>query len=192
MQYASSYSSAPWGVGEVYHQSPTEELYSLYDKDDIRLPVYFKTIAGKERVYIEKNHRASGSVYNSMHNFFRTADLFLIEAEAKARQSGKNEEALQMLNEFKRTKIPGFTGYNGNAVLDEILKERRKELFLEDQKNWLDMKRNRVSVTREAINEETLEIESFTLEADDYRYALPIPADIELMYNKIPQNPGWK
>jgi len=29
------------------------------------------------------------------------------------------------------------------------------------------------------------------LQSDDYRYALPIPVDIEIDYNDIPQNPGW-
>ena len=29
------------------------------------------------------------------------------------------------------------------------------------------------------------------LTADDYRYTLPIPVDIEIDYNDIPQNPGW-
>lgn len=54
------------------------------------------------------------------------------------------------------------------------------------------MKRVGVTVTREAINEETLAIESFTLESNDYRYTLPIPADSELRFNNIPQNIGWK
>ena len=77
-------------------------------------------------------------------------------------------------------------------MIGEILKERRKEFAYEEQMNWLDMKRTGVKVTRQAKDEATNEVKTYTLESDDYRYTFPLPADYELMYNNIPQNPGWK
>ena len=58
--------------------------------------------------------------------------------------------------------------------------------------NWWDMKRTGASVSRTAKDEETDEIKTYTLEGNDYRYTFPLPADYELMYNNVPQNPGWK
>ena len=65
-----------------------------------------------------------------------------------------------------------------------------KEFALEEQMRWLDMKRLGVSVTREALDDDKMS-RFYTLEANDYRYALPIPEESELMYNNISQNPGW-
>ena len=34
--------------------------------------------------------------------------------------------------------------------------------------------------------------QTYKLESDDYRYALPIPTSIELdLHNNVKQNPGW-
>ena len=128
---------------------------------------------------------------NETHPLFRMSDLLLIEAEAKMRQ-GNEEGARMLLDEFKRSKIPGYMGDFDGDVLAEILKERRKEFILEEQMRWLDMKRLGVSVSREASDDESLGLKVYTLDANDYRYTLPIPLDSELQYNNIQQNPGWK
>lgn len=180
---------APWGRPEqMLVQCPSEELYNLYDENDIRREVYFKEIEGK--IYVIKWQCTNDHDVNDVHILFRFSDLLLIEAEAMARQ-GK-DGALELLNEFKSSKIPGYTGYKGNDIIGEILKERRKEFVYEEQMNWLDMKRTGVSVSRLAKDEATEEVKTYTLEGDDYRYTFPLPADYELMYNNIPQNPGWK
>lgn len=182
-----AYSSSPWGLDDPL-QCPTEDLYNLYDENDIRRSVYFKD--KENRPYLVKFLRTEAHDATVTHVLFRYSDLMLIEAEALARQ-GK-DGALKLLNEFKADKIPGYTGYTGNDVIGEILKERRKEFILEEQMNWLDMKRTGQKVTRQAKDEATGEIKTFTLESNDYRYTLPLPADTELMYNNVPQNPGWK
>ncbi|MEG2277015.1 MAG: RagB/SusD family nutrient uptake outer membrane protein, partial [Odoribacter sp.] len=56
---------------------------------------------------------------------------------------------------------------------------------------WLDMKRMGYTITREGVNEKSQQVNTYTLRGDDYRYALPIPIESELTYNKIEQNPGW-
>ena len=180
---------APWGRPEqMLVQRPSKELYDLYDENDIRREVYFKETDGK--VYVTKWQCTDEHDINDVHILFRFSDLLLIEAEALARQ-GK-DGALDLLNEFKSSKIPGYSGYTGSDVIGEILKERRKEFVYEEQMNWLDMKRTGASVSRTAKDEETDEIKTYTLEGNDYRYTFPLPADYELMYNNVPQNPGWK
>ena len=53
------------------------------------------------------------------------------------------------------------------------------------------MKRLGLKVSRLGINKDGAGMREYALEADDYRYTLPIPEDSELDYNKIEQNPGW-
>lgn len=180
---------APWGRPEqMLVQCPSEELYGLYDEHDIRREVYFKEI--EEKVYVTRWQSTDSHSGNDVHVLFRFSDMLLIEAEALARQ--EKDGALALLNEFKRSKITGYTGYTGSDVIGEILKERRKEFVYEEQMNWLDMKRTGVKVSRLAKDEATNEVHTYTLESDDYRYTFPLPADYELIYNNVPQNPGWK
>ena len=75
--------------------------------------------------------------------------------------------------------------------MDEIFKERRKEFCYELGSRWIDMKRLGLKVSRLGINKDGAGMREYALEADDYRYTLPIPEDSELDYNKIEQNPGW-
>lgn len=179
---------SPWGRPIAPQQKVPDELYKMYDAEDIRVPAYFTIVDGIP-YWVKLKSVGSVDDCNESHVLFRISDLLLIEAEAKARQN--KTEARALLNEFKSSKIPGYTGYTGDDILGEILKERRKEFVLEEQMRWLDMKRLGISITREAIDEATNAVRKYTLEGNDYRYALPIPTEWELMYNNIPQNPGW-
>src|SRR5690606_35865301 len=125
-----------WGrVEEFLRQSPTDDLYNLYDTNDIRRSVYFKTIDGE--VFFTKFLYTNSHSANDSRILFRFSELQLIEAEALYRQDKQNE-ARTLLNEFKQSKIPQYEGYAGDNVLEEIFIERRKEFILEEQMNWLD------------------------------------------------------
>ena len=56
---------------------------------------------------------------------------------------------------------------------------------------WLVLYRLKIAVSREGIDEKSQQVKTYKLESNDYRYALKIPIESELVYNKIPQNPGW-
>ncbi len=178
---------APWGAPSDPQQKVTADLFEMYDEGDIRKETFFREINGQP-YWVKLQSDGSVDVANESHILFRYADLLLIEAEAKARQN--DLEAINLLNEFKASKIPGYAGYSGNDVLGEILKERRKEFGLEELMRWIDMKRLGVTVTREATGDNN-DVQVYTLEANDYRYTLPIPVEEELLHHNIPQNPGW-
>lgn len=72
----------------------------------------------------------------------RAAEMYLIEAEALARD-GKNTQAQDVLFELVSERDSGYakSTNTGQALVDEILVQRRIELFLEGHR-WFDMLRN--------------------------------------------------
>jgi len=158
-----------------------DDLYNLYDASDIRRDFY---INGSTKI-IQKFDLfdAAGKIRKIM---WRVAEMQLIIAESYIRE-GDNINALKYLDEFKQSRIPGFTSYANTDILDEIIRERRKEFLCERNYRWLDMKRNGVVVNR-ISSDGTTE----TLEAGDFRYTFLIPGLGELDVNPNNfQNPGW-
>jgi hypothetical protein len=61
---------------------------------------------------------------------FRAAEMYLVLAEAYARNSDATN-ANAILNDLRAKRIPGYApqNYSGQGLLDEILKERVRELI---------------------------------------------------------------
>ncbi len=179
-----------WGLNNA--QRPTEELWNLYEPEDIRREAWFKAAEndGDTVYYIAKPVTYSWGPVGDILVLYRKADLYLMNVEAKC-HIGKEGEAAKMLAAFREFRMPGTTQTVTGEVFAELQKERRKELCFEYGSRWLDMKRWGLTCSREAYDKESGEVKTYTLTADDYRYALPIPYDVELDYNNISQNPGW-
>ena len=180
---------APWGA-EDERQLPELDLVDLYDEGDIRLDAYlgFQEMDGNDKWYVQKWNTYRRN-YNSVQILFRVAEMYLINAEAKARM-GQMDLAKEVLEKFKRFRVPGYGDFTGD-VLQEILNERRKEFCYEGDYRFLDMKRLGLKIERKGLDLDDKSVHTFTLESDDYRYTLPIPNDAELLYNNnIEQNPG--
>jgi hypothetical protein len=73
----------------------------------------------------------------------RAAEMYLTEAEALARQGGKDAAAQDVLYALISQRDAGYekSTNTGQALIDEILVHRRIELFLEGHR-WFDMLRN--------------------------------------------------
>lgn len=179
-----------WGINNA--QQASQDLWAMYDPADIRRVAWFSEINDDEgmAVYIAKPIKYIYGPVGDIFVLYRKAELYLINAEAKCRQS-KDSEAAQMLEKFRSARIPGYDTPISGDVLSEVLKERRLELCFENGSRWLDMKRLGLSLTRTGFDKESNGTKTYTLKSDDYRYTLPIPKDIELDYNNINQNPGW-
>lgn len=179
-----------WGANNA--QQPSSDLWELYEPEDIRREAWFKAVdnEGETVYYITKPVTYSYGPVGDILVLYRKADLYLMNVEAKC-HIGKEHEAAEMLSAFREARMPGTTQTVTGNVLEELRKERRRELCFEYGSRWLDMKRWGVACSRPAYDEESGAVRTYTLETDDYRYALPIPYDIELDYNNIPQNPGW-
>lgn len=80
----------------------------------------------------------------------RLSEMYLIEAEAKARQVEKVGQALDVINAFKRARgATELVSESQPQLIEDILKERRKELWGEGF-SLVDMIRNQKSVERES------------------------------------------
>ena len=183
-------STGIWGSNNA--QQVSSELWLMYEPEDIRRKAWFRENEdeGRVRRCISKPVVYYYGPVCDILVLYRKADLFLINAEAKCRL-GQESEAARMIEDFRRARIPGYNTSVTGDILAEVLKERRLELCFENGSRWLDMKRLGISCTRSGFDKESSGTKEYTLDANDYRYALPIPTDIELDYNDISQNPGW-
>lgn len=176
-----------WGnATSRYHQAPSTELLEMFDETDIRFNAFFKNIGSSTT----PSYCVNKIVYDEdLVVLFRSDEMYLINAEANLHVSP--EKAEEVFLKYAKAKLPSYelTGDLESA----ILKERRKEFCFEMDFRWLDMKRFGLAISREGLDIDSDEVKTYSLEQDDYRYALPIPAESELNHNdKVEQNPGWE
>lgn len=156
--------------------------YSKFKEGDIRKAAWFKGAGTQNDKY-----KLTGIYGGGCLMLYRLAEMYLIKAEALVRQ-GKTGEAHDVLTEFCRARYTGDVTIPSDAetLLQEILDERLREFYMENDFRWLDMKRLGVRLERSIGGERVV------LEPDDFRYCFPIPAR-ELHLNKnMVQTPGWE
>lgn len=145
------------------------DLLDKYTEGDLRKSVYFEKSYGD---YVS----AKGG--NNRYNVsFRNGELYLIRAEANARQ-GNKAEAIANLKTLLQNRLTADAFSNAVAKLDamtidqlnqEIIEERARELALEGLR-WYDLKRT----TRPEITH-FFQWEPYTLEKNDPRYIIRYP-----------------
>jgi hypothetical protein len=118
----------------------------------------------------------------------RIGEIYLNRAEAYVKL-GKSTEALSDLNYVReRAGLGPLTGLTGQTLFNEILNERRKELFAESL-TGLDYYRNGLPMTRNyASGFPDKDVK--TIQPNDYRVIFPIPL-FEMNVTGIKQNPGY-
>lgn len=165
-------------------------LYNSYVNDDLRKQAYFLTDFSPY-VSAKGNYSGQPPFGTPLFGGLATDELYLIRAECLAR-SGKLTEAQADLNILlmKRYKTGTFEPYqltNQQAVLQLILKERRKELFLRGVR-WSDIKRLNLEGANISLKRK-IDGKEFLLAPNANRFALPLPIDI-IRKTGIPQNPS--
>ena len=111
--------------------------------------------------------------FDSDHPIIRTAEMLLVEAEAKYHNGDiTGAHTLLFALQSKRDATATKSTNIGQALLDEILVERRKELYAEIGVEWFDAKRYRKGITRTGNQRLT---GASSLEADDKRFFLKVP-----------------
>lgn len=109
--------------------------------------------------------------FESDRGIIRTPEMILIEAEALYWQ-GEIEAAQDLLYalQVNRDALAVESGNTGEDLLEEILIERRKELYAEIGVEWFDAKRLQRGIYRDPLHRVIVD-----LEPNDKRFFLKIP-----------------
>ena len=188
-------------LGNIYFNTnntvlyaPSFKLMNLFDKtNDVRFASYIRIDntrgAGKTPNIVNKYVGGTTTVNLADAKMYRTAEMYLIRAEAFA-ETAKLPEAAADLNFLRLARITGYTAQafpSKAQLVDAIYEERFKELAFEGHR-FFDLRRRNANVVREpadAINA----LGAVLLTPAQAQYIFPLPNE-ELMANKnMLQNP---
>lgn len=168
----------------------------LIQSNDIRFDAFFKPANSNVEGLSVKKYQGKSTLTDGNANFvaFKTGELYLIRAEARARNS-KEGLALDDLNALRATRITGYVneaGLTGAALLDAIADERRRELFCEGHR-FFDLKRTTRTIQRGAPWGDTQVAVGgvYELAPTDREWALPIPESVRNANENMDQNPDY-
>ncbi|RYG09732.1 MAG: RagB/SusD family nutrient uptake outer membrane protein [Chitinophagaceae bacterium] len=160
------------------------ELLAMYADSDLRKSVYFRS-NGNGTFHFRGSYNGNNALFSGVS----TNEMYIISAECHAR-SGNVIKALEMLNgllvmRYRKNQFVAITEANATALLEIILNERRKELPMRGLR-WMDVKRlNKEG--RGMVLSRTWAGTTYSLAANDPRFALPLPEDIVAL-TSMPQN----
>lgn len=120
----------------------------------------------------------------------RAAEMYLIEAEARAR-NGQDGLAAQALFDMVKTRDAAYvlSTNTGATLIEEIMTQRRIELWGEGFR-WYDLKRLNLALDRTGSNHTAAVTNNIMqVAAGDNRWNLPIPQDEMDSNNLMVQNP---
>ncbi len=186
-------------IGYLYMQTgygealATADLYNTYTATDKRrdlIKVGIRKVTFENPAYfVEKYPKGAGTNDDNI-KVLRLSDVFLIRAEARAElgktDAGKVTLAQQDLNTIVQRADPDAADVTltGDALVERILLERRKELAFEGNR-FFDLTRRKKDVNHIRSQEATV----YTYPNE--KFVMPIPvAETNANGNLIP-NPGW-
>ena len=150
-----------------------KDFVSLFSSSDVRNTFFDLYGLGNSNQYYARASSKFTFDFSSDIPIIRSPEMMLIEIEANARL-GKESEASTMLFSLQQNRDPDAvaSGNTGNALIQEILIERRKELYGEIGVEWFDAKRLRKGITRTGNHRVG---SSANLLPDDKKFFLKIP-----------------
>ena len=167
----------------------TDEFYAFMQENpkDVRskMVAYRDTETGKGNpgYFPMKYPGKKGSnvpLYSHSIKVVRLSEMYLIAAEATLKSTQDASKAVAYLNTLRKNRIEDYADAATTSI-DDIINERRKELFAEGQIAF-DFWRNGKSIT---VNAKT-----YAPTANEN--VLPIPKEeIDLGQGKLKQNPGY-
>jgi tetratricopeptide (TPR) repeat protein len=123
----------------------SDDLLQSFETDDLRPSVFFDQGERPGQLYAKvRGFDLSGNVSEIF--MMRLPEIYLNKAEALA-VLGRNDEAINMLQELRRKRFaatPSPPPAGGQALVDFIREERRRELCFEGHR-WFDLRRYAVN-----------------------------------------------
>jgi hypothetical protein len=179
-------------TGGIVYIAPSDKLTAVYGAGDIRKAAFIGLLSGKPYVKKHETVMAAGNRVTDL-KAIRSSEMFLIRAEAYAKQATPNLAAgTGDLNILRAQRITGYVNVpNFSTAADlitAVVEERYKELCFEGSR-FFDLKRNGLPVARLASDVTSSVWQN--LPASDYRFILPIPQSEILANPNAVQNPGY-
>lgn len=176
-------------------------LYNQISATDVRKKLWdptgadatFPLVAGGTRMpYMTRKFMlANPGNSNGDLVFMRSAEMYLIEAEALARQGGQEVAARQALFTLAKQRDPNYvlSTNSGQALIDEIMIQRRVELWAEGFR-FYDLKRLNMDLNRNGGNHNNTIAQKMLEPAGTLNWQFLIPrAEIEYTLGVVKQNP---
>lgn len=132
--------------------------------------------------YCNKYPGREQSLYVNNPKVIRMAEVYLIAAEA-AFHEGDQTNAIKYINTLRRKRLVVVNDLT-SVTIDNILDERKKELFAEGQRGW-DVWRNKLSLVNPRFPYGPVAY-------DNYRTLVAIPQRETDISSNLKQNPGWE
>jgi tetratricopeptide (TPR) repeat protein len=181
-----------WPVAGYSSLRANDVFVNSFNSLDARKAFFLKEPDIDPNRYLILKFAHNYSVGNAERISIRASEMYLIEAECEA-ELGNYSKAQDALNKIQDRSMPGInkSTATGQALLDEILLERRKELFGEGFR-WNDIKRRNQPFKREGDHWVTFEFEPDN--ADYYHFTFPIPQseiDANSKISEEDQNSGY-
>ncbi len=172
------------GYGECAFSTRGYE-FMMADTTDIRsqLIAWEDDETDTEGYYTQKYPGREGNLFLNNPIVIRLSEIYLTAAEAKVKggNAAGAQSAEWYINQLRQHRIANYSDVS-EVTLDDILKERRKELVAEGQRCW-DAWRNGQSIYSPALNQE--------IDGDFPRAILPIPKRERDISPAMTQNPGY-
>jgi hypothetical protein len=162
------------------------DLFNSFTSGDLRKNSWIKTVMNGNTPYYhpykykQQDFTGTSKEYSIV---FRTAEQYLIRAEARAHQ-GDLIGAKEDLNKIRhRAGLGDTAALTQNEILQAVLEERKWELFTEQGHRFFDLKRyNKIDEVLAAVKQGWNTTDSL----------LPIPQnELSANPNLRPQNPGY-
>lgn len=157
----------------TFQLAASNDLLSLYSAGDVRgqNTMFINRVINGSTFYFTKKYQGISDTANNV-KIIRASELYLNRAEAYAK-SGNLTLALADLNTIRKRANPAainFSSTDQQAVINEILAERRREFAFEGHL-FFDIARNKKDLVR--VDNSAI-IKSFTYPNPLYAYPIPL------------------
>lgn len=173
-------------TGPPYIYALSDQFIMGFEEGDMRREIWTNEVTEGSQSWFHpykyKQNTPSGSS-TEYSILFRLAEQYLIHAEASI-QLGNLEAAKNSIDKIReRAGLDATTATTPEELLDEVIMQRKYELFTEQGHRWFDLKRT--DKAREVL-------QPIKEEWRDTDLLLPLP-ERELLLNPAlkPQNPGY-
>lgn len=170
----------------------SEGLKAIYEEGDLRYGAsdgaYIRnqgsSFMGGGKRYLQ--YKYDDASYSGVHGrAFRTAEAYLIRAEAYSQKPDSYAKALDDLNfirknRFTAEKYAPLSGKSQEEVIQAVRDERRREMCFE-QLRWFDLRRwdrPRIVHTYTPSLNDLADVRYYVLEQNDPAYTLPVPSAV--------------